>query len=50
MRLDCLMAQWAQNTHARNHLQIEEETTSDHLKRMYKDLNYWSLIFFQETR
>ena len=34
--------------HYRRHLQIVEQTTPDHLKKMYVDLNYWSMIKYQE--
>ncbi len=41
-------AQLAQMWHATRHLQIVEQTTPDHLKKMYMDLDYWSTITYQE--
>ncbi len=30
------------------HLRIVKQTTPDHLEKMYMDLNYWSMIMYQE--
>ncbi len=34
--------------HALRYLQIVEQTTQDHLEKMYMDLNYWSMFIYQE--
>jgi hypothetical protein len=42
------LTQWGQAGHARRHLQIVEQTTPDHLEKMYIDLDYWRTITYQE--
>jgi hypothetical protein len=42
------LAQLAQMRHARRHLQIVEQTTPDHRKKICMDLDHWCTITHQE--